>query len=404
MVSMSFWSSRRKMMKSKWIFLLASTLILVLALGACGPANGSATPTTVLPICPTGSLQAVSLSSPAMWAVVNSLSPTLSWAYPNPACVPEGYAIHLSTGPFFTDNLDGGTGNSSTAWGPGSPLQPGKEYAWGVQPINGTTLGPFAGSRYFFTGPMCDTAALAAPTLSQPADGSVVTDLNPTLIWEYPNPCLPQGYRVDLSTDYTFADTSLSGGTGRPTTRWGPGHPLTDCMVYFWKIAPINDTTLGPASGIFSFTTNIHGTCPTPTSPGPTPPPSPTPTPVSVGGKFFIPNFNANCRSGPDTSFPVVQVTLKGQPYLLDGQNQARTWFRIMWNTDLGCWVPAGAGAPDGDTSGLRILADVPTPTPTTVFSCSSYGDANSCNANTACQWVRNPNIITHAAYYCTSK
>jgi imidazolonepropionase len=149
-----------------------------------------------------------------MWSVVGSLSPSLTWSYPNASCNPQGYAIDLRTGPLFTDHLGGGTGNPSTSWGPGSPLQPGKEYEWLVQAINGTTMGPPAGYDYFFTGPMCDTAALVAATPLQPANGAIVNNLDPSLIWLYPDACLPQGYRVDLSTDPSFADTSLSGGTG----------------------------------------------------------------------------------------------------------------------------------------------------------------------------------------------
>ncbi|HTX89655.1 MAG TPA: SdrD B-like domain-containing protein [Anaerolineales bacterium] len=239
-------------MKAKWILLFLGAVLALLILAGCNLGT---------PVCPTGSLQAVTLGSPAMWEIVSSLSPTLSWTYPDVTCHPEGYRIELRTGPLFTDDLSGGTGNPSTLWSPGAPLQPGREYEWAVSPINGTTLGPIAGYRYFFTGPMCDTASLHAPALLQPDDGAVITDLDPTLIWLYPDPCLPQGYRVDLSTDPTFTDTSLSGGTGNPSTRWGPGSPLTDCTTYFWRIAPINDTTLGPFSEANSFRTNASGTC-----------------------------------------------------------------------------------------------------------------------------------------------
>ena len=248
---------------SKSRFVLVAAIIIPLLLVGCGPAG--------VPTCATSALLAPVQTGPAMWEVVSSLSPTLSWTYPDLTCNPQGYAIGLRTGPFFTDSLGGGTGNPSTSWGPGSPLAPGKEYAWTVRAINDTTMGPIAGNDYFFTGPMCATADLQAPTLLEPAAGAVITDLNPTLIWQYPQPCLPHGYRIDLSVDATFADTSLAGGTGNPSTRWGPGHPLDDCTVYFWKVAPINDITLGPASGMFWFTTDVHGTCPTPTPVGPTP-------------------------------------------------------------------------------------------------------------------------------------
>jgi hypothetical protein len=240
------------MMKLKWLRIFLGAVLVLVLLGGCNLGK---------PTCPTPGLQAVTLGSPAMWEVVNLLTPTLSWSYPDASCNPQGYRIELRTGPLFTDDLSGGTGNPSTTWSPGSPLQPGKEYEWAVSPINGTTLGPIAGYRYFFTGPACDTASLHAPALLSPEDGASVTDLNPSLIWLYPDPCVPQGYAVNLSTDPTFTDTSLDGGTGNPTTRWGPGHPLSDCTTYFWRIAPMNDTTLGPFSEVNSFQTNATGTC-----------------------------------------------------------------------------------------------------------------------------------------------
>ena len=139
------------MISQKTIKTITALLLLMMAASCTFPTGGS------LPTCANSSLLAPVQTGPAMWAVVNSLSPTLSWTYPDASCNPQGYAIRLETGPFFTDSLGGGTGNPSTTWGPGSPLQPGREYAWGVRAINGTTLGPFAGSSYFFTGPMCAT-------------------------------------------------------------------------------------------------------------------------------------------------------------------------------------------------------------------------------------------------------
>jgi hypothetical protein len=232
------------------IFLSLVMFIALFWLGAC-----------VIPTCPSGDLQAVTLTGPANWSTVDSLNPTLQWTYPSLTCNPEGYAITLQTGPFFTDNRGGGTGNPSTSWGPGSPLEPGTEYAWGVAPINGTTLGPFTGKNHFFTGPTCATASLVAPVLLEPADGGSFDEGVDSLIWDYPEACAPQGYRVDLSTDPTFADTSLSGGTGNPSTRWGPGSPLVDCETYYWRVAPINDTTLGPFSPSRSFVRNASGEC-----------------------------------------------------------------------------------------------------------------------------------------------
>lgn len=240
-------------MKKNYLSFAGIALIFGLFLFSC---------TLPTPTCATESLLAVTLTDPPMWGIVGSLTPTLNWTYPVTSCNPEGYAIKLMTGPFFTDTLGGGTGDPSTSWAPGSPLEPGKEYAWNVSPINGTTLGPIAGRNYFFTGPICETAALVAPNLLEPADGGTFNYLyDDGLIWDYPENCIPEGYRVDLSIDPTFADTSLSGGTGNPSTRWGPGSPLAECVVYYWRVAPINGTTLGPPSLSRSFTADTTGAC-----------------------------------------------------------------------------------------------------------------------------------------------
>jgi len=117
--------------------------------------------------------------------------------------------------------------------------------------------------------PICPTEGLLAPVLVSPADGGTVAVVNPSLIWAYPDTsCTPEGYRIDLSIDETFADTSLSGGTGNPSTEWGPGSDLQNCQVYHWRVAGINDTTLGPFSEAHSFRVDITGDCP-PVAPPP---------------------------------------------------------------------------------------------------------------------------------------
>jgi hypothetical protein len=107
--------------------------------------------------------------------------------------------------------------------------------------------------------PVCSTGSLQSPALNSPLDFSVVGSLNPELSWNYPDPgCHPQGYRIDLSLDRDFADTSLSGGTGNPSTSWLPGSSLQPGKEYFWKVAAINDYTLGPASSYRRFYTGPY--------------------------------------------------------------------------------------------------------------------------------------------------
>ena len=137
---------------------------------------------------------------------------------------------------------------------------PGVVYYWRVAPINGTTLGPFSGSWRFWIGPTCPTEVLAAPTLDSPADGATVADNPPLFEWTNSLTCDPEGYRIDVSPTADFSDTSLSGGTGNPSTDWF-SLELADCTTYYWRVAPINGTTLGPFSGSWTFQTDFAGTC-----------------------------------------------------------------------------------------------------------------------------------------------
>lgn len=244
---------------NKRIVLLPMLAVTLLAAVACN--LPMPTPTPEAEVCPTEELAAPSLNTPADAATLTDTLPTLTWTYPDP-CHPEGYRIDLSTTADFSDtSLSGGTGNPSTSWSPGSDLTPGVVYYWRVAPINGTTLGPFSTSRRFWIGPTCPTEELVAPTLNSPADGSTVTGDNPPLFeWTNPLACDPEGYRIDVSVTSDFSDTSLSGGTGNPSTSWF-SHELADCTTYYWQVAPINGTTLGPFSSAWSFQTDFAGTC-----------------------------------------------------------------------------------------------------------------------------------------------
>jgi hypothetical protein len=219
--------------------------------------------------CPPKYLVAPSQVSPANWSLVDTLTPLLSWtfptvAYPYPSagttCIPETYRLHISTGPLFVDDLGydvAGTINSSTV---PSALQPGTEYSWGIQPMSFGEVGPYAGSRYFFTGPVCDAAALVVPTLLSPYNGGLVHDLAPSLIWDYSAECRPDYYTIELDSDPGFVSTTLNGSTGgNPSTRWGPGSSLSECTTYYWRVTPVVGGTSGPVSNTFSFKVNAGG-------------------------------------------------------------------------------------------------------------------------------------------------
>jgi hypothetical protein len=208
--------------------------------------------------CTLANMVPPTLVSPANGSTTADNWPSLTWTYADTGCVPQSYAIDLSTDSGFADtSLSGGTGTPSTSWAAGAPLDYGTWYYWRVAVWSGTVVGPWSTSWSFRTPD--EGCPLLVPTLSWPANGATVTESWPSLHWTWPSQCLPQGYRIDLSTDPSFADTSLSGGTGNPSTQWAPGAPLTDGTQYYWRVAGINGTTLGPFSATWSFVTDFSG-------------------------------------------------------------------------------------------------------------------------------------------------
>ncbi len=100
--------------------------------------------------------------------------------------------------------------------------------------------------------PRCEASSLSAPSLASPADAAIVDSGLPALSWIYPDDCYPDHYRVDL-TDSTFDLNNLGDTTDEPTTSW---HPTTSLVVgrnYFWRVAPVVGSTVGPYSSTHRF-------------------------------------------------------------------------------------------------------------------------------------------------------
>ena len=126
-----------------------------------------------------------------------------------------------------------------------------------------------------------------------------------------------------------------------------------------------------------------------------------TPTAASF---TFTPDINAYCRFGPDPIFGWDDhLAMKGQAYPIDGRNFENTWLRLMLTPDFGCWVPRDVGTPSGDTSLVRVLAAIPTPTFTPApFNCEQITDPTTCRRyQSVCNWVSGP---TGALGTCKNK
>ncbi len=234
--------------------LLAAGLLLV----GCNYRKGGGG----LPTCPTDGLVAPLPVSPDH-VVVPDLRPSLTWDYPG-ACLPEGYRVEVSDYGSFDDpdTIAGGTGDSSTTWGPADDLLPGTDYHWRVAAINGTTLGPYSTPMRFWTGPLCDAATLAAPTLGQPTDGSTVDNPFPPLSWSHTEGCVPEYFSVELSSAPGLGGPSLVADFHTPAKAVIPAEALADCTTYYWRVTAHRGAATPPISATWSFSTNFAGACP----------------------------------------------------------------------------------------------------------------------------------------------
>ncbi len=207
--------------------------------------------------CDPGSLVQPDLISPNWREVMDGSAAVLEWSYPD-TCDPEEFEIILSKDRDYaviehTQLVPG----DSTTWTPPT-LDTAEEFWWRVRAKVGSSYGGYSGERRsFFTLPYCTAGDLYRANLVSPAYGGIFTRGYDSLEWEWPiSACIPESYRVELSTESDFSDTSLNGGTGSPGTRWGPGSPLDPATQYFWRITPFADGTWGPTSIAYSFFTD----------------------------------------------------------------------------------------------------------------------------------------------------
>jgi hypothetical protein len=190
---------------------------------------------------------------------------------------------------------------------------------------------------------------------------SFILHSHPTDLWPTPPPAYDEAGEsaVFLHIVETFV--------------WLSGAAVTPTPVYTWT------------------PTSVYTSTPTPVYTW-------TPTPAAFA---YTPHLNAYCRFGPDPVFDSLDVAMKGQTYLIDGQDAAHAWFRILLEPNKYCWVLQSTGSATGDLSKLRVLLSPPTPTPTLVpIDCSSYTDKKACNAVRACTWYQ----INDRTGVCNSK
>lgn len=202
--------------------------------------------------------------APEPSSVQLALSPTFSWSFPiycGPAryqiqiCADAGCDVPVATGVIVP---------ALTSWVPQSPLDGSTQYFWRVAALadlgDGSVAGPWSGVSSFFTGPPCAAEDLQPPVLTEPEQDALVDAIEVflfsrlTLRWQSAGACLPSAYQVQLSLNSDFAGQTVTHRTGDPGTSWQLEFDLVGNLDYFWRVAGVEQNTVGPYSETRHFT------------------------------------------------------------------------------------------------------------------------------------------------------
>lgn len=200
--------------------------------------------TTVL-----GMPAAPGLLLPVNFATGVSLTPLLDWVEDISA---TSYQVQVSQDSTFAGVLWDTSGfNISQVTVRSGLLTNVQTYFWRVRTTNPIGTGPWA-QPFRFTTLLIPPVA---PQLVDPPDGAIEISTTPTLNWDSVQ--YAASFRIQLSTDSTFA-TTLINSAGLVFSQYNvPGGILNNNTRYFWRVNASNNAGTGPYSQVFDFTTVI---------------------------------------------------------------------------------------------------------------------------------------------------
>jgi len=123
------------------------------------------------------------------------------------------------------------------------------KYFWRVRAKNQTGWGGFSSVWNFTT----IISVPSAPSLSSPANNSTGISFTPSLVWNTVNTAT--SYRIQVSTDNTFATTLLDTAGVTGTTVTVPSGRLTGFTQYYWRVNASNAGGSGSWSTVRNFRT-----------------------------------------------------------------------------------------------------------------------------------------------------
>jgi photosystem II stability/assembly factor-like uncharacterized protein len=181
------------------------------------------------------------------------LTPLLDWD-DNPFST---YRVQLSSDSLFnTSNLIiniGGLASSQYTVSGGS-LTNNASYYWRVNATNSAGTGDWSVVWKFTT---IVSAPIAPPTLIAPPNGSQNQTATPTLDWN--DVFGATAYRVNVSVDSNFQNTSLIDTVVNISQFLIPNGKLSASTTYFWRVRAQNEGGVGPWSVIWNFRTGLIG-------------------------------------------------------------------------------------------------------------------------------------------------
>lgn len=189
---------------------------------------------------------APTLVSPDNGAQTNDSTPTLSWNTVSDNSLPVTYNLQVDDDSGFsspTENVSGLTNNSYTT---SSSLADGTWY-WRVRVRdNAGNVGSWSSGRSFTV----DTAALAAPALTAPANGAITNDSTPTCDWESVSGAA--SYTLQYATDSGFTQNLTTGSS--TASDYTPTTTLAD-GTWYWRVQTVDAVgNTGSWSSTWSFT------------------------------------------------------------------------------------------------------------------------------------------------------
>ncbi len=244
------------------LILLSASLLAALALAACGGTTprggGGGGP---MPYCAADELQIPVLVSPADGSNVEMAGLTFHWIYNPAGCLPEEFEVQVSQTVTF-DNYSGATLDyGEDHWSPQVGMLPATVYYWRMRATVSGGPGPWSPVWSFYTGPVCEAAALVAPQTVFPHGFMFVYDA-PSFQWTYPDStCVAEGYHLQVGGDAGFTSVVADLRAANPATTWTPAFDLVNCGVYYWRVAAIDGDSDGPYSAAQTFSVNAAATC-----------------------------------------------------------------------------------------------------------------------------------------------